>query len=396
MSIRWTLLSSLSNKARSSHCAAITSSGRLLLYSGELRPRLPVDGSLHVLDLEAPSCTAERVDLDKNNSSWRVLNPVVTSGSPEKSTQVPEPRVGASAVYDSKNESLYVWGGRGGVDMAPLDRCQSGIWRAQVGSGELAWERVQCDNEEEDEAPALRSFHASVLAGGKLYVHAGCPASGRLATLHAYDLNTNKWKKCADAPAEPRGGTAIAAVIILSENSGEREEVIIRFGGFAGHELPKVSEGAAPPLDIYTPSTNTWTTVCPAADPENGFPGPRSVHGLVPFTSPVSLGSKPVPVALLHHGERDASSLGHAGAGQFWDDAWLLLATPRESSVSADLHWKKLQVIGTNKPEPRGWFPSASYVSEGQTRIVLTGGLLSSNERSGEVWVGDVELQVMA
>jgi hypothetical protein len=176
--------------------------------------------------------------------------------------------------------------------------------------------------------------------------------------------------------------------------------------GFAGYQLPRVSEGAALPLDIYTPSTNTWTTVFPTADPENGFPGPRSVHGLVPFTLPVSPGSEPVPVALLHHGEHDASSLGHAGAGQFRDDAWLLLATPGAS----DLQWKKLQVVGkcsvgelqvsrppefelgTQNPEPRGWFPSASYVSEGKTRVVLTGGLLSSNERSGEVWVGDVEL----
>ena len=56
---------------------------------------------------------------------------------------------------------------------------------------------------------------------------------------------------------------------------------------------------------------------------------------------------------------------------------------------------QRLRVLcntGNAAPEPRGWFPSASYVSGGKTRIVLTGGLLSSNERSGEVWIGDVEL----
>ncbi|KIK92879.1 hypothetical protein PAXRUDRAFT_829555 [Paxillus rubicundulus Ve08.2h10] len=383
MSITWTLLSSLSNKARSSHCAAITQTGRLLLYSGEFRPRVPVDGSLHVFDLEAASATVEKADLEKNNSSWHVL----TANAASTSTS-PGLRVGAGAVFDPKSDSLYVWGGRGGVDMAPLDRYQSGIWKAHVRLDEPAWERVQCVNEEGDEAPEPRSFHASALAGGKIYVHAGCPASGRLATLHAYDLSANEWQKRADAPAEPRGGTAIAAVTLPCENLAEREQVIIRFAGFAGYQLPRVNEGAALPLDIYTPSTNTWATVFPAADPESGFPGPRSVHGLVPFTSPVSPGSKTVPVALLHHGEHDASDLGHAGAGQFWDDAWLLLATHGAS----DLQWKKLRVVGTQKPEPRGWFPSASYVSEGRTRVVLSGGLLSSNERSGEVWVGDVEL----
>ncbi|KAF8129597.1 hypothetical protein EV363DRAFT_1168876, partial [Boletus edulis] len=48
--------------------------------------------------------------------------------------------------------------------------------------------------------------------------------------------------------------------------------------------------------------------------------------------------------------------------------------------------------LGTTFPKPCGWFPPMSYVRDGQTRVMLTGGPLSSNERSGEVWVGDVEL----
>ncbi|KIJ62350.1 hypothetical protein HYDPIDRAFT_94603 [Hydnomerulius pinastri MD-312] len=414
MSIRWTLLSSLSSKARSSHCAAVTSAGQLLFYSGELRPRVPVDGSLHVLDLEAASASVEKGSVAKSDSLWRVLSAVSASSS--KLTQVPEPRVGASAVYDPQGNNLYVWGGRGGVDMAPLDRYQSGIWKAHFGAlgdaDKLAWERLECANDDSVEAPALRSYHSSVLAGvraspasfgdrlivqcswcqGKLYIHAGCPASGRLAALHAYDLNTNKWQQCADAPAEPRGGTAIATVALPSSSSVKHEEVIIRFGGFAGYELPKVTDGATLPLDIYTPSNNTWATIYPAADPDHRFPGPRSVHGLIPFSSPASPGSHEVPVALLYHGEGDASALGHAGAGKFWDDAWLLLASPSSSPASADWKWKKLATAGT-KPEGRGWFPSTSYVTpEGKTRVVLTGGLLSSNARSEEVWVGDVQL----
>ncbi|KAF8119265.1 hypothetical protein EV363DRAFT_1387093 [Boletus edulis] len=53
---------------------------------------------------------------------------------------------------------------------------------------------------------------------------------------------------------------------------------------------------------------------------------------------------------------------------------------------------ERLRVKGTTLPEPRSWFPPASYVRDGKTRVVFTGGLLSSNERSGRVWVGDVEL----
>lgn len=358
MSIRWSLVCALASNARSSHCAAVTHSGRLLLYSGELRPRIPVDGALHSLDLES-------------HTPSRALNP-----SPALA-HAPEPRVGATAVYDAHTNSLYVWGGRGGVDMAPLDRFQAGVWKAPLDGLDAAdtvpWERLPAVNDDSDAAPALRSFHASVLAGvcisyrsssgahvrsqGRLYIHAGCPASGRLADLHAYDLATHTWHKLADAPAEPRGGTAIAAVSLPSAS----ELVLVRFGGrssippssamltkrqlgFAGVQLPKITQGSPPPLDIYTPSTNTWSTVYPAPDPEQGFPGPRSVLGLVPFTTGARTNtSEPIPVALLYHGEKDASSLGHAGAGVFWDDAWLLLA----ASSPSTLQWKKLHVDGT-------------------------------------------------
>ncbi|KAF8548867.1 galactose oxidase [Imleria badia] len=367
MSLRWSLVSALASNARSSHCAAVTNTARLLLYSGELVPRIPVDSTVHVLDLDS------------------AVPPRTLEASPAYS-HAPVPRVGASAVHDPHTNALYVWGGRGGVNMAPLDRFQAGIWKAQLdeldSAAAITWERLPTVNDDSDAAPALRSYHASVLAGGKLYVHAGCPASGRLAELHAYDLATHTWHRLADAPAQPRGGTAIAAISL----SPKSELVLVRFGGFAGIQLP---QDTPPPLDIYTPSTNTWSTVYPAPDPEHGYPGARSVHGLVPFvagTHANTFEAGPVPVALLYYGERDASSLGHAGAGVFWDDAWLLLAS------SSALQWKKLRVDGNPTPEPRGWFAPASYVRDGKTRVVLAGGLLSSNERSGQVWVGDVEL----
>jgi hypothetical protein len=62
-----------------------------------------------------------------------------------------------------------------------------------------------------------------------LYIHAGCPESGRLSTLHSYDVQSSEWARCADAPDPGRGGTAIAAVKFPSSSSGQ--EVIIRFGG---------------------------------------------------------------------------------------------------------------------------------------------------------------------
>lgn len=99
-------------------------------------------------------------------------------------------------------------------------------------------------------------------------------------------------------------------------------------------------------------------------------------------------------MAILYHGERDASSLGHAGAGSFWDDVWLLKCRADDVAVGMrDWQWEKVQVESDENPEGRGWFPSAVWFDgdEGKPKVVLYGGLLSSNERSGELWVLDVD-----
>jgi len=161
MSVQWTLLSSLANIARSSHCAAVTTRGQLLLYSGELKARVPVDSSLYTVDLEAAATVTGDVD-----KSWRILS---SASAPSEPSHTPEPRIGATAIFDAQSDSLYLWGGRGGVDMSPLDRFQSGIFKAFVGgqtlqdAQELIWERLKATNDESGEAPDLRSFHASAL-----------------------------------------------------------------------------------------------------------------------------------------------------------------------------------------------------------------------------------------
>ncbi|KAI5994990.1 hypothetical protein EDD15DRAFT_2195641 [Pisolithus albus] len=153
-----------------------------------------------------------------------------------------------------------------------------------------------------------------------------------IATLHAYNLESNTWKQCADAPGEPHGGTSIALVAFPSL----QEQVVIQSGN-GKH-------------------TNN------------------------------------VPIALLYYGEKAPSSLGHARTSKFWDDVWALISFPASSFETAMTEWKMLDTVGLEKPAPCGWFLSSSYVSpEGKTHIVLTGGLLSTNECSGEVWVGDIQ-----
>ena len=62
-------------------------------------------------------------------------------------------------------------------------------------------------------------------AQDNIYIHAGCPASGRLGTLHAFNVNNSEWKSLAAAPEPGRGGTSLAATTVGGT------DVLLRFGG---------------------------------------------------------------------------------------------------------------------------------------------------------------------
>lgn len=175
---RWSLLSKTSWSARSSHCVSTTKSGLIVVYGGELKPRTPVDaasdvkdgvikGSVHVFDIKHLHLSWRGVSGANDARSWQTLTPHPPSARDDhgRVALIPEPRVGATTVTDGDN--LYLWGGRGGVDMSPLDNTEAGVWRGTVDvqdngrSGGVAWERLPAVNEEE--APEPRSYHAAAI-----------------------------------------------------------------------------------------------------------------------------------------------------------------------------------------------------------------------------------------
>ncbi|KAH9942947.1 galactose oxidase [Amylocystis lapponica] len=377
---RWSLRSKAPWVARSSHCVSASQNGTIVVYGGELKPRTPVDalidsrkegvirGSVHLFSLGT-------TDTPVIPRKWNTVRPT--------SSTTPEPRVGATIIHDGR--FLYLWGGRGGVDMAPLDREEAGVWRGELtnastnGQG-IIWTRLPVVNK--DDGPEPRSYHTAVAHAGKIYIHAGCPASGRLNTLHSFDLTNHTWKALASAPDPVRGGTSLAVSILEKQGA-----MLLRYGGFSGYELPS----SAGSLDIYSVQADKWYTVQPATDPVHGNPGPRSVHGFTAFQS-TSLSLKDV-IAVLFHGERDAT-------GTFWEDVWLL-AKDREQAFTEGWAWRRVQVVaqvGSENdaspvlPEGRGWFASTVWVDDSaKTRIAMHGGLLSSNERSDELWELEIE-----
>lgn len=164
---------------------------------------------------------------------------------------------------------------------------------------------------------------------------------------------------------------------------GENIEAKFCLTGFAGYEL-----GGDHVLDVYSIASNTWRSAVPTADQIHGYPGPRSMYGFVSCQPTPSSAA----IAVVYHGEREPSSIGHAGAGTFWDDAWLLDYFSNKQG-EFKFQWRKLVAAeGGECPEGRGWFPGASYVDErGHTKVAMLGGLLTSNTRSGELWMLETE-----
>ncbi|GIC89205.1 Kelch repeat protein [Aspergillus udagawae] len=322
---KWTKVLDAEIPQRSSQVLAVVDNVAHV-FGGELRPREPRDNDVHTIALNGTSSTS-------------------TIAKPATS-QVPSPRVGSACTTLGKK--IYLFSGRGGAAMAPIDEAGA-IW--EFNPEIPAWTLIHPASATR---PPPRSYHCMASDGADtLYLHAGCPESGRLSDLWAFRLSTREWTPLASAPDPPRGGTSIAFA----------EGVLYRMNGFDG----KTEQGGA--VDVYSPGANAWSSYRFVADGVSG-PEARSVSALLP----VRIGGRVALVTLF--GERDPSALGHQGAGKMLDDVWVFDVEERS--------WRRVDAQGSETPRARGWF--AADVC-GENAIAVQGGLDESNGRLGDVWI---------
>lgn len=238
--------------------------------------------------------------------------------------------------------------------MSPIDE-QGAVWSYSLS--ESSWSQISPADPSLPHPPP-RSYHCSTSDNkSTIFIHAGCPASGRLSDLWKFDVENRTWTQLPDAPAPHRGGTSIAY------SSGK----LYRMHGFDGTS----EQGGS--IDIFDVSSNTWTTMTFTADGNDG-PEARSVCVLLP----VRLAQKDKLITLF--GERDPSSLGHAGAGKMLGDVWIY--------DIGENWWTRVHPEGADGvPASRGWF-DADVVknADGNDSVVLHGGLGEDNERLKDVW----------
>lgn len=263
-----------------------------------------------------------RLDLDK--ATWTT----------EDSSGIPGPhRVAATlATWD---QSTYVFGGRDG-EGKNLDDMY--VYRADNG-----W-----DPKELPKGPPARSYHVGAAAKEGVFVFGGCGEAGRLNDLWRFDTASCVWEELAPLPAEGRGGSTLVA--------GACGQKLYVFGGFCGHQLGD--------LHSFDLSTGTWECLSYTGD----APDPRSVCGLAALDS---------NTLVVFGGEvKDAGAKGHAGAGVFKNDTFILDLT--------SLSWSHAALSGGPAPAERGWFGFHKVSSKS---CLLFGGNGLDNARLGDLYL---------
>lgn len=324
---KWTKIATTPQLQRSSHTLSAINS-TIYIFGGELKPREPRDNDLHKIDVTKPqTASVESIAATRN---------------------APTPRVGATTA--KIGSTMYMFSGRGGVAMAPIDE-KGALWALDTKS-----DRWSCVEPSSGEVPEARSYHCTASDDKDvIYIHAGCPEKGRLSDLWSFSVSSKEWKQLSSAPDPPRGGTSIAYT----------DGKIYRMNGFDG----KTEQGGS--LDVHDVAKDSWDTITYPANGKSG-PGARSVAALLP----VKIGGGTSLVTLF--GESDPSSLGHQGAGKMLSDIW---AYSLEKGA-----WSQVATTG-GEPEGRGWFDADVVTIDGKDSIAVGGGLGESNDRLDDLWL---------
>lgn len=366
LSATWRQLTTSPILERSSQTVSVIND-KVYIFGGELQPREPRDNNVHILNLnDGKSLFRLHFDESCHRLSDYVRAGLLTPTHPctvpkaavatlPSSFNSPTARVGSAST--TLRGKMFLFSGRGGVAMTCLEE-KGSLWVFDPATSDWS---IMSPIDPALPYPEARSYHALGSDGEEtLYLHAGCPATGRLSDLWSFHITSKRWTRLSSAPEPARGGTSIAY-------SGGQ---LYRMHGFDG----KAEQGGN--IDIYDVKARTWTAFSFNPDGISG-PGSRSVSCLLA----IDINHRPSLVAMF--GERDPSSLGHEGAGKMLGDVWVCDILSRR--------WTEVKAVPGGEPEARGWFDADVTRRSGKEEIVVHGGLNSANERLGDVWLLEVK-----
>jgi hypothetical protein len=305
--------------------------GRLLLVGGEKVARTPIDDGT----------TVWAKDLSDGEAGSAAPWVALENSNPDIA---PAPRVAHAQVV--VGDALYLFGGRQGITME--EKPLNDLWKFNLETN--AWTDLTAAMT--GAVPESRSFHKMLAIGAKLYVFAGCLPTGRSASLHCFDTETNAWTLLGETPEglPGRGGPGFVA-----SSDGK---VLFSVGGFCGQESNAVWK-----FDL---ASNAWQEVLAEGN-----------DVLRPFS--VSCGATVGSYLVFFGGEVDPSNKGHEGAGGFTDAVVVL------DGLTGEVVLDGADVVPG--PLSRGWADCAAW---GDDKMVVYGGLTGSDDaplRLEDTWI---------
>lgn len=348
----------------------------MYVFSGENRPRIPVDGSVYVFDLVKRSW--RRIDASSSSSSLSSSSSTSTDAATQTQSHNddwPCARVGHAGTACAGR--FYILGGRTAYE---ADATLDDMWYFTPSTSK--WKRVnqttKQDNINNDSntnhhKPPSLSYHTMTSEGRYLYVFGGCTDDhGRSNGLWRFDTESEQWS-CISAPGRnnndntsipcSRGGPALAV---------HNGVAYVAFGYNGKEEL-----GDLWSIDTNIDTNAQWVKLWSSSSNEsndNRGPAPRSVTDMVVLTNIIGLPGRPALFAF--GGEWTPSANGHEGAGEYHDGAWCYDIPGK--------HWLRVQTTD-EQPVARGWFPTTRAIIDGVENVVVFGGF-DGNERRNDIY----------
>ncbi|KAK4113992.1 galactose oxidase [Canariomyces notabilis] len=223
---------------RSSHSVDIVA-GTVYIFGGEIKPREPVDNDMHCVTLPSSGAQADYYTIKAKparSSSEKHAAPGKGPATPDL-PDVPSPRVGhATAVIGHR---IFLFGGRGGPDMTPLDEggrvwvfdTRTHLWSyldpAPAASG-TATSSVP--------VPPPRSYHSAVATPKPDTFNKAAPAHHHHQHHQSAAESWRDWALGSDAEQmEERGIPQRPVVGVVAERATDRESDAEGYGTFIIH-----------------------------------------------------------------------------------------------------------------------------------------------------------------
>jgi N-acetylneuraminic acid mutarotase len=296
---------------RSSHTVSQVG-GQIYVFGGEHVPRETIDNRLWAYNI--------------TTDSW---NEVQANGVP------PQARLAHSATVVGTDIIFYA--GRV-TDKTELED----MWVFHTSTN--TWEEIKMVGQ----SPPPRSYHVMTSPPNSpyLYMFGGCkPVKGRYNDLWRFDLRSKTWEelRVPNAPSE-RGGPQLVST----------DSALYVLFGFSGRELGDIHR--------YDLNQNQWTEMQLAGT----APQPRSVHCACPVND---------NEIFVFGGEKEPSKQGHLGAGEYWQDAFIL-------DTRTGIWTQVPQDAPGEWPTARGWIASTSVLNG----VVIHGGF-DGTDRLGDLHI---------